>query len=91
MVFSYVFFSIVYYLAGGVDKYGNHYIYRVLDWNRPFKTSLICIGNSVFMVVVHCALCWLSKLREKFYVNKRRDRPLPSYQAASVKQVEVVV
>lgn len=93
IVFSYVFFSIVYYLAGGLDKYGNHYIYSVLNWNRPFKTSLICIGNSLFMVVVHCALCWLSKLREKLYVNcnKRKDRSSPSYQITPVKQPEIVV
>ncbi|XP_046603859.1 protein rolling stone-like [Neodiprion virginianus] len=62
-VVLYVIFTIFYYLAGGLDKHGYHYIYKILDWEQPGRTTLVCLGGFAFLVIVHCILCSLARLR----------------------------
>ncbi|XP_025988596.1 protein rolling stone isoform X2 [Solenopsis invicta] len=63
----YVIFSIIYYFAGGLNKNGHHYIYKVLDWKKPMRTSLICIGGFTFVIVLHCVNCMLTNIRDRIY------------------------
>ncbi|XP_018059620.1 PREDICTED: protein rolling stone-like isoform X1 [Atta colombica] len=88
IVMFYVIFSVIYYLAGGLDKYGCHYIYKILDWKKPMRTSLVCIGGFTFVTVLHCITCLLANIRDRIYrkiekinksvqINMTNDKPLP--------------
>ncbi|XP_012258777.2 uncharacterized protein LOC105687580 isoform X1 [Athalia rosae] len=59
----YLLFTVFYYLAGGLDKNGLHYIYKVLDWEKPGRSTLISFGGLLFLTIVHCVLCSIAKLR----------------------------
>ncbi|XP_011498754.1 PREDICTED: protein rolling stone-like isoform X2 [Ceratosolen solmsi marchali] len=80
----YLIFSIVYYLAGGLDKNGQHRIYNILDWEKPIMTLLICAGGLTFLVITHCLLCILARLRNHVY--ERRRKPFVS-DAKNVKNM----
>lgn len=96
IVLFYIIFTVFYYIAGGLDKYGYHYIYKVLDWKKPMRTSLICIGGFMFVTVLHCVVCMLANIRDRIYrktakkysetvrINIMDDKSLPE------KQMEVV-
>ncbi|XP_020292872.1 protein rolling stone-like isoform X2 [Pseudomyrmex gracilis] len=63
----YVIFTAIYYVAGGLDKLGLHYIYKVLDWKRPARTSLVSVGGCTFIMVLHCVSCVLADIRNRIY------------------------
>ncbi|XP_036232415.2 protein rolling stone isoform X2 [Bactrocera oleae] len=68
----YGMFTAIYYLAGGVDPYGNHFIYEIQDWSNPGSTILTLIG-SLIVVSVFCFMHFgLYKLRTFIY-NKRQN------------------
>jgi hypothetical protein len=70
----YLAFSLVYYVAGGLDKNGQHRIYNILDWEKPVTTLLICAGGLTFLIITHCLLCLLARFRNHVY--ERRRKPL---------------
>ena len=50
----YLTFSIVYWAVGGTDPQGNHWIYPMVDWDRPalaLATSAGCIAGKFWGVV----------------------------------------
>lgn len=61
----YLVFTVVYYLAGGLDKRGSHKIYNVLDWEKPTRTLIVCVGGLSFLVVTHCLLYFLGRIRDR--------------------------
>lgn len=63
IVIIYLIFSIIYYIAGGLDKRGKHCIYDTMDWKKPEKTILLSIGALLFLITVHCLFCYLSMLK----------------------------
>lgn len=67
IVLFYIIFSVIYYVAGGLDKYGHHYIYKILDWKIPVQTLLVCIGGFTFVTVLHCVTCMLTNIRDRIY------------------------
>ncbi|XP_043503026.1 protein rolling stone-like isoform X1 [Polistes fuscatus] len=67
VVLFYIIFSIIYYAAGGLDKNGYHYIYKILNWEKPIQTLLICAGCMTFIVLLHFLLCLFDKLRDCLY------------------------
>ncbi|XP_017790762.1 PREDICTED: protein rolling stone-like [Habropoda laboriosa] len=69
IVFFYVIFSIVYYLAGGLDKNGYHYIYKIIDWKKPLQTTLVCIGEAIFITILYSLMCFLERLKDKLYLK----------------------
>ncbi|CAB0031948.1 unnamed protein product [Trichogramma brassicae] len=69
-VSGYIVFSIVYYLAGGLDKRGKPRIYDVLDWQKPLLTSAVCLGGLLFLCLTHCLLHYLARLRDRAYLKK---------------------
>nr|XP_012226178.1 PREDICTED: protein rolling stone-like isoform X2 [Linepithema humile] len=96
IVMCYVIFSVIYYSAGGLDKHGNHYIYAVLDWKQPKRTSLVCVGGFTFVTLLHCVTCTLAYARDRIYrriderfkkrkrTNETDDKSLPEKQAEMV-------
>lgn len=63
----YLIFSLIYYGAGGTDNYGNNYIYKILDWNKPGATSVIVILVAIFIIILHIIACTIQILRFKFH------------------------
>ncbi|XP_011334442.1 protein rolling stone isoform X2 [Ooceraea biroi] len=80
VVMFYLIFSVIYYFAGGVDKYGYHYIYTVLDWTRPARTLLVCAGGLTFVTLLHCVTCMLAEIRNRIYRRITEKRSKPSAQ-----------
>lgn len=73
---GYSIFSLVYYLADGTDRHLNHAIYPLLDWQKPGKTIVVCVGGIFFVVVMHICVCCLCKVRylihKKLFVKKAK-------------------
>lgn len=63
----YLIFSIVYYFAGGVDRAGNRYIYNVLAWETPGKSTSVAIGVLVLTIFLHVLTWILQKLRTRLH------------------------
>lgn len=59
----YVIFSLIYYLAGGVDADGNVYIYPILDWTKPGMTIGTICGGAVCVVAIHLLVFAFYKFR----------------------------
>nr|KAF7421689.1 hypothetical protein H0235_009525 [Vespula pensylvanica] len=55
--------------TGGLDKNGYHYIYKILDWEKPGQTLLICIGGMVFVILMHFILCLLGNAKDCLYIR----------------------
>lgn len=73
---GYSLFSLVYYLADGTDRLLNHAIYPLLDWQKPGKTIVVCVGAIFFAAIVHILVCCLCKIRylihKKLFVKKSK-------------------
>jgi len=61
----YVVFSVIYWAAGGTDKFGHPYIYNVLDWSSsdPTKNAVTVVGTLVLSMVIHIVLFGMFRLR----------------------------
>lgn len=70
----YLMFSAIYFLAGGLDKYGRRFIYKVLDWEKPVQALIVCTGGLIFIVLVHCSLHFLGNLRDRLYERKSKTK-----------------
>ncbi|CAK1602286.1 unnamed protein product [Parnassius mnemosyne] len=61
---TYGFFSAMYYLAGGLDKYGNTYIYPVINWGKPGPTLGMVAITALLLVSLHFAVVGLAAIRD---------------------------
>jgi len=92
----YIIFTAIYYVAGGLDKHGYHYIYKVIDWKKPMRTSLVCIGGFTLLTVLHCVTCVLGNIRDWIYrktvekFNKPAQINMTDAKSLPEKQMEVV-
>ncbi|XP_050589834.1 protein rolling stone-like isoform X1 [Bombus affinis] len=88
IVFLYTMFSLIYYFAGGVDKNGYHYIYKILDWKKPVQASLICVGEGIFITILHSLMCFLEKVKDRLYlkIDKKLGRPYTETHMSSVEK-----
>ena len=97
IVTVYITFTLIYYYAGGTDKRGLTYIYKVLDWQKPGIAFLVCLGGLLFLVIVHCLLCLFTRFKERLYA-KTPDKyicdsfPNPTIEQSrqTIKHVEIV-
>lgn len=60
-------FSLIFYFAGGVSHYGTHYIYPILNWEHPLKTSIVCLIVVVAAPVLHSIIFGIFRLRNYIY------------------------
>jgi hypothetical protein len=63
----YLIFTVIYYAAGGTDKYGNNYIYKILNWENPGATMIIVVGVIVLAVLLHCTACIIQIVRVRIH------------------------
>lgn len=61
-IFFYIF-TVIYYLAGGTDEYGHHYVYPILDWTNPMRAVTTFAGVFVLYIIYGIALFLLSKFK----------------------------
>lgn len=65
----YLLFTFFYFLAGGLDPAGRHYIYHVIDWNNPGAALLNTGGIMVLGILLHIFSFIVHKLR--FWLHKK--------------------
>ncbi|XP_031833894.1 protein rolling stone isoform X2 [Nomia melanderi] len=90
IVFLYVTFSLIYYLAGGLDRNGHHYIYKILDWKKPLQTTWVCIVEAVFTIVVHFIICLLDGVKHRLYAKAGRKSFDLTQTPVSEKRTDIV-
>ncbi|CAG4977818.1 unnamed protein product [Parnassius apollo] len=61
---TYGFFSAIYYLAGGLDKFGNAFIYPVINWGKPGPTLGMVAVTALLLVALHLATVGLAAIRD---------------------------
>lgn len=71
----YLLFTIIYYYAGGVDYFGNNYIYHVLKWENPGSATSVAIGIVVLTIFLHIIVCIIQKCRYRLYKKVKKPAP----------------
>ncbi|XP_039755992.1 uncharacterized protein LOC120630762 [Pararge aegeria] len=61
---TYVVFSAVYYLAGGINPLGDPWIYPVVNWSDPGPTILVVFVTGLLLVSLHFITIGLSAARD---------------------------
>ncbi|KAF7280190.1 hypothetical protein GWI33_006316 [Rhynchophorus ferrugineus] len=64
--FIYAIFTYIYYACGGVSKDGTPYIYPIIKWDQPSKTTLVCFSVMVFMILIH--ICTFGMYKGRLYI-----------------------
>ncbi|XP_022915594.1 protein rolling stone-like isoform X2 [Onthophagus taurus] len=83
----YIVFSIIYHLCGGTSRNEEPFIYPVLDWGKPGKTTIVCVLVLVFLIVLHIFSCCIQlfrshidkKLRKKSYTAEVTKPPINGF------------
>ncbi|XP_043273937.1 uncharacterized protein [Venturia canescens] len=82
------------FCAGGSDKRGYTYIYKVLNWEKPGIALSVSIGGLTFVIIVHCLLCLITTMRERSSgrsSEKYSHEPIPNpTNEQTMKSVEIV-
>ncbi|KAJ8736157.1 hypothetical protein PYW08_006813 [Mythimna loreyi] len=60
----YMLFSVIYYAAGGRSPFNTHWIYPMLDWEKPGPTILLSVGSAFSMIVLHCIVVAMTLCRD---------------------------
>lgn len=75
---GYSIFTLVYFLAGGTDRKLQNNIYPLVNWEKPGKTIVVCVGGIFFVVFVHILCCCACKVRflihKKLFAKKEKNR-----------------
>ncbi|KAJ3656190.1 hypothetical protein Zmor_015286 [Zophobas morio] len=65
----YGLFTAAYYVCGGRDKNGYPYMYKFLDWRKPWCTFGICMGFVVVVNMLHSVVWLLYQLRKWIHLK----------------------
>ncbi|XP_037048666.1 protein rolling stone-like [Bradysia coprophila] len=94
----YVIFSIIYYYAGGKNKFDQPYIYNVLDWSSsdPKKNVVTVVGTLVLSMAIHLVLFGVYRLkvflhRKCVHTDKSADLPTAPSSAAPNSRISMVL
>ncbi|XP_046663058.1 protein rolling stone-like [Homalodisca vitripennis] len=88
IIFSsvYVIFNFIYYMAGGTDRKGRVYIYKIMDWQKPRATLIVIQLCIVFVLVLHISVCVFSLLRRQLAEMQRRRQAAAAESRAKTLQ-----
>ncbi|CAH0695396.1 unnamed protein product [Spodoptera exigua] len=67
---AYMLFSVTYFLAGGLDPWGNPFIYPVVDWSKPEQTMVVITLTALFLALMHVLTVGIATGRDA--IAKRR-------------------
>jgi len=56
-------FSVIYFLAGGTNYYFEPFVYHIIDWAHPARTTLVMGGVGVFFILCHASFYLLYRVR----------------------------
>ncbi|KAJ8735753.1 hypothetical protein PYW07_007373 [Mythimna separata] len=68
----YMLFTLIYYKAGGLSPFDTVWIYPVLDWSQPRRTSLWAVISTCSIIVIHFVVVGITLGRDaltKQYTN----------------------
>ncbi|XP_058447103.1 protein rolling stone isoform X1 [Malaya genurostris] len=82
----YGLFSVIYYLAGGTDRHNESSIYKMLDWQKPGKSIVICALGVFFVFIVHFICYCLYCLRVWLYARVCLPEPDSSASSGSTRK-----
>lgn len=71
-------FSLAYHFLQGRNYHFEPYIYHILDWNKPTRTSLVICGVCLSLVVFHFSFYLMFRLRRLVSEGGRRWIPAGS-------------
>ena len=74
----YLIFSVIYWAAGGTGREGCHWIYPILDWNKPETTVPLIFVMLVGVFVIHGFLWALQLLRDFLHARYFLKKPVSS-------------
>ncbi|CAH2231659.1 protein rolling stone-like [Pararge aegeria] len=60
----YIIFTVIYYVGGGTDPFGNVFIYPVLDWSNPGPSVVMMIISIVMVTIIHFITVLLTLARD---------------------------
>ncbi|XP_063616103.1 protein rolling stone-like [Cydia splendana] len=60
---GYVAFSAVYYAAGGTNRFGESFIYPMLDWSAPAAAGTVAGASLAGALGLHLLVCLLARAR----------------------------
>lgn len=63
----YLIFTIIFYVAGGVDGRGNRYIYEIISWETPGKAALVAVGVMILSLFLHIFAFIIQKARHRVH------------------------
>jgi hypothetical protein len=73
---GYSVFTLIYYIGEGTARDLNHAIYPLVDWKKPGKTIVVCVGAIFFTVFMHIIVCCICKIRylihKKLFAKKNK-------------------
>ncbi|XP_045527872.1 protein rolling stone-like [Pieris brassicae] len=72
----YMFFSIIYWAAGGTDQFGHTFIYPMLDWEQPAVASIAVVFCAVLIIIVHVIITLLTVARDALGKRYRNDNSI---------------
>ncbi|XP_045769625.1 protein rolling stone-like [Maniola jurtina] len=61
---TYVVFSVIFYFAGGVNPFGEPWIYPVVNWTKPGPTILLVFVTGVMLIALHFVTVGLAAARD---------------------------
>jgi len=65
----YLIWSLIYYVAGGRDPFGNDYIYPLLNWKYPQTAVPIAVCFPLLLAGMHWVFCWMKYKALQRYVT----------------------
>lgn len=70
----YACFTVIYFIAGGVDSKGNRFVYPIMNWETPTSSGLSVVGATCSTILSHFMLVYVQKFRrnvsKKVFVYK---------------------
>lgn len=61
---AYLLFTLAYYYAGGLDPWGNSFIYPVIDWSKPQPTAVVVALTALFLALMHLVVVAVAAARD---------------------------
>ncbi|CAH0405236.1 unnamed protein product [Chilo suppressalis] len=61
---AYLLFTVAYYFAGGLDPWGNAFIYPVIDWSKPQQTVIVVALTALFLTLMHLVVVAIASTRD---------------------------
>ncbi|KAJ8735755.1 hypothetical protein PYW07_007375 [Mythimna separata] len=61
----YAVFSAIFFVVGGTDINGNHFIYDVLDWGQGKRTSIVVAASMAGLVIVYAFVWGVALCRDR--------------------------